>query len=115
MAVVKSLKNRGILLKETINKVIGQERVLLNFLGLLLRTGLPLMKNVFTLLAKSALLPLELTAASAIDAAIQKKTFGSGMTVFIVSNGEIEGNIKILKSLEESGLLIKCFSETIKD
>ena len=40
---------------------------------------LPLMKNVLTPLTKSVLVPLELTAAaSATDAAIQKKIFGSG-------------------------------------
>ena len=37
------------------------------------------MKNVLTPLTKSVLVPLELTAAaSATDAAIQKKNFGSG-------------------------------------
>ena len=42
-------------------------------LGPLLKTGLPLTKNVFKLLAKSVLIPLRLTAAaSAADAAIQK-------------------------------------------
>ena len=39
--------------------------------------------------------------------------FGSGFTTFIVSNEEI--NIKIVKSLEESGLLIKGVSDTIKN
>ena len=38
------------------------------------------MKNVLKTLAKSVLIPLGLTAAaSATDAAIQKKVFGSGM------------------------------------
>ena len=40
----------------------------------LMKVGLPLMKNVLTLLAISVLIPLGLTTtASAIDAAIQKK------------------------------------------
>ena len=48
-------------------------------LGLLLNTGLSLMKNVLKPLAKSVLIPLGLTvSASATDAAIHKKTFGSG-------------------------------------
>ena len=39
------------------------------------------MKNVLKTLAKSVLIPLGLTAAaSATDAANQKKLFGSGMT-----------------------------------
>ena len=43
-------------------------------LGPLLRTGLPLIKNVIKALAKSVLIPLELTAeASAADARIHKK------------------------------------------
>ena len=40
--------------------------------------------------------------------------FGSGFTTFIVSNEEIN-IIKIVKSLEESGLLIKGVSDTIKN
>ena len=48
-------------------------------LGPLLKTGLPLMKNVLKPLAKSVLLPLGLTAAaSATNAAIQKQIFWIG-------------------------------------
>ena len=73
--------------------------------------------------AKSALILLGLTAAaSAKGAAIHKKMFGSGtrpsdltkQTILIISNKEIYDIIKIVKSLEESGLLIKGVSETIK-
>ena len=43
-------------------------------LGPLLKTGLPLLKNVIKPLAKSVLIPLGLTAAvSAADARIHKK------------------------------------------
>ena len=43
-------------------------------LGPLLKTGLPLIKNVITALAKSVLIPLGLTAAvSAADAGIHQK------------------------------------------
>ena len=49
-------------------------------LGPSLKTGLPLIKNVIKPLAKSALIPLELTAAaSAADAAIHKKSWGLGI------------------------------------
>ena len=49
-------------------------------LGPLLKNRLPLMKNVFKPIAKSVLVPLELTPiASAKDPAIHKKMFGSGM------------------------------------
>ena len=44
----------------------------------LLKTGLPLIQNVLKPLAKSVLIPLGLTAAaSATDAAIHRKMFGS--------------------------------------
>ena len=47
-------------------------------LGPLLKTGLSLIKSVIKLLAKSALLPLGLTAAaSAADAGIHKKNLRS--------------------------------------
>ena len=50
-------------------------------------TSQRLMKNVLTLLAKCVLVPVGLTgAASATDAAIQKKFFGSGTTTLITSN-----------------------------
>ena len=49
--------------------------------------GLPLMKSVLTPLDKSVLLPLEFSAGtSAADATIQKKIYGSGTTVLIISN-----------------------------
>ena len=82
-------------------------------LGPLQKTGLPLMKNLLKPLAKSVSIPWGLTA-SATDAAIQKKIFGSGMTTLLISNKQVNVIMKIVKSLEESGLLIKGFSETIK-
>ena len=86
-------------------------------LGPLLKTGLPLMKNVTKPLAKSVLIPLGLTAAAlAADAGIHKKILGSGnTTTLIISNDEMEGIIEIVKSLEDSGLLLKVASETIQN
>ena len=46
-------------------------------------------------------------AASATDAAINRKMFGSDTTALIICNGEMNDFMKIMKSLEESGLLIK--------
>ena len=64
------------------------------------------MKNVLKSSAKSVLIKLRLPAgASATDAAIQKKTFGSGTTALIILNKEMEDIMK--KFLEESGYLIK--------
>ena len=77
-------------------------------LGPLLKTVLPLMNNVLKQLAKSILMPLGLTAAaSARDAAIQNKLFGSCLTTLIISNEETNDIINIVKSLEDAGLMIK--------
>ena len=100
-------------------------------LGLLLKNSLPLMKNVLKPLAKTVLIPLALTAAAASAAVsgIHKKILGSGMhpdilasrpldlpkrTTLIISNKEMD-IMKIVKSLEDSGLLIKGVSKTIKN
>ena len=73
-------------------------------LGPLVKTGLPLMKNVLKPLAKRVLIPLGLTAApSKTDTAVHKKMFGSGVTTLIISNEEMNDIMKIVKSLEESG------------
>ena len=66
------------------------------------------MKNLITPLAKSVLIPLGLAAAaSAADAGIHKKILGSGNnTTLIISNKEMDDLIKIVKSLEVSGLLL---------
>ena len=84
-------------------------------LGPLLKTGLSLIKNVIKPLAKSVLIPLGLTAAaSAADAGIHKKILGSGNNItLIISNDEINDIIKIVKSLEDSGLLLKGVTETV--
>ena len=65
-------------------------------------------------LAKSGLIPLGLTAAaSAADAGINKKILGSGNKItLIISNDEIN-IIKIVKSLEDSGLLLKGVTQTV--
>ena len=62
------------------------------------------------------MLPLGLSAGmSAADAITQKKkSHGSGTLALIISNEETEDIMKIVKSLEESGLLIKRISGTIK-
>ena len=54
-------------------------------------------------------------AASATDAPIHKKMFGSRKTALIISNEEMNEIMKIVKSLEESGLSIKIVRKTIKN
>ena len=41
--------------------------------------------------------------------------FGSGMAALIIPNDEINNIMKIFKTLEEYGLLIKGFNETIQN
>ena len=44
-----------------------------------------------------------------------KKILGSETTTLIISNGEMVDIMKIVKSLEDSGLLLKGVSETIQN
>ena len=116
--VLKAFENgstANIKLSKTPFKKIEQ---LEGFLGRLLepfvKPVLPLIGNVLKSLAKSVLTLLELTAG-ATGVAIHNKMFGSGMTVLIISNEEMNHIMKIVKSLEETGLLKKGVSETIKN
>ena len=77
-------------------------------LGPILKTGLPLMKNVLNTLANFFFDSIRITAAaSAADAAIHKKIFESTIKILITSNEEMNDIMKIVKSLEESGLFIQ--------
>ena len=76
------------------------------------------MKSVITPLAKSVLIPLGLKAAatSAADAGIHKKILGSGNNAtLIMSNKDMYDLIKIVKSLEDSGLLLKGITESVQN
>ena len=67
-------------------------------------------------LAKNVLAPLGITAAaSAIDAGIQMKIHGSGTTTLIISNEEMNNIMKSLQALEDSNILLKGVTETIKN
>ena len=105
--------------KTQLSKMIQSGGFLSRLLGPLLKTGLPLMKSVIKPLAKSVLIPLGLTAAAAAaDAGIHKKILGSGHNnnaTLIVSNDEMDDILKIVKSLEDSGVLLKGVSETIQN
>ena len=99
-----------------ISKIIQSGRFLGKRLGPLLKTGLPLIKNVIKPLANSVLIPLGLTAAaSAADAGTQKKILGSGTTTLVISNEEINDMMKIVQPLEDSNILLKGVCETIKN
>ena len=91
------------------------------FLGKLLsKLAGPLMKVALPL-AKNILAPLGLTAAmSSIDGSIQKKIHGSGATKgagvkLIIEQEDMNDIIKIIKALENSGILLKGVSKAIKN
>ena len=103
--------------KTQLSKMIQSGGFLDKLLCQLLKTRLPLMKSVIKPLAKIVLIPLVLKAAAAADAAIHKKILGSGHnnnTTLIISNNEIDDVLKIIKSLEDSGVLLKGVSETFQ-
>ena len=85
------------------------------FLGKLLsKLSGPLMKVALPL-AKNVLAPLGLTAAmSAIDGSIQKKIHGSGVKL-IIEQEDMNDIMKIIKALENSVILLKGVSKTIKN
>ena len=102
--------------KAQISEIIKSGRFLGRLLGPLLKTGLPLIKNVIKPLAKSVLIPLRLNAtASAADAGIHKKILGSGNTTLIISNGKMIDIMKIIQALEDSNILLKGITKTIKN
>ena len=97
--------------KTQLSKMIQSGGFLGNLLG---KLASPLMKVAMPL-AKNVLAPLGLSAAmSAIDGSIKKKMLGSGTTSLIISNDEMDDILKIVKSLEDSYVLLKGVSETIQ-
>ena len=78
----------------------------------MLKSGLPLLKPVVKPLGMLGLT----AAASATDAAINKKILGSGNhTTLIISNDDMQDLLKLLKSLEDSGILSNGNTETVKN
>ena len=103
--------------KAQLSKMIQSGGFRGRLLGPLMKAGLPLIKNVIKPLAKIVLISLGVTtAASAADAGIHKKILGSGNnTTLIISNNDMKDFIKIVKSLEDSGLLLKRVTETVEN
>ena len=102
-AQIKKIIQSGGLLGKILSKLAGP----------LMKVGLPLAKNV--------LAPLGLTAAmSATDGSIQKKIHGSRATKgagvkLIIEKEDMNDIMKIIKALENSGILLKGISKTIKN
>ena len=65
-----------------------------------MKVAVPLVKHILDSLGIT-------TAASAIDAGIQKKIHGSGTTTLIISNKEMNDIMKIIQALEDSKIFAK--------
>ena len=119
MKVIKLLEDTWMLSKRTIRKITSQKWGFLNFLRPFMTAGLPLMKSVITPFAKSILFPNRIISSNVSNRCSnskkKKKNYGSGITTLIISNEEMEDIMKTVKLLEESGLLVKGISETIKN
>ena len=100
---IEKIIQSGGFLGELLSKLVGP----------LMKVAMPLAKNVLT--------PLGLTAAiSAIDGSIQKKIHGSGATKgagikLIIEQEDMNDIMKIIKALENSGILLKGVRKTIEN
>ena len=72
-----------------------------------MKVALTLPKNVLSPLGLAASMP-------AIDGSIQKKIHGSGVKL-IIEQEDMKEIMKIIKALENSGILLKGVSKTIKN
>ena len=73
-----------------------------------MKVAVPLGKNTLSLFLVTA-------AALAIDVEILKKTYGSGPTTVIISNKEMNDLIENVQALEDSNILLKRITKTIKN
>ena len=97
--------------KAQISKLIQPGGFLGKIIGPLSKTRLPLLKSVIKPLGL-----LGLTAASlGIDAGVQKKIYGSGKTTLIISNKEMNDIMEIVQAFEDSNILLKGVTKTIKN
>ena len=121
--------------KTRLSNMIQSGVFLGRLLGPLLKAGLPLIKNVIKPIATSVLIPD--VPASAADTGIHKKILGSGCchssslvlcpplpnplssarktTTIIISNEKMKDVTEIVKSLEDSGLLLNKVSKRIQN
>ena len=74
--------------------------------GPLTKVAMPLAKNVLALLGLTA-------AMSAIDGSIQKKMRGEGDKL-VIEQEDMNGIMKIIEALENSGILLKGVTKKLK-
>ena len=77
------------------------ESLLSKLAGPLMKLAVPLAKPILGI--------------SAIYAGIQKKIYGSGVTTLITSKDEMNDAMKIVQALDDSNILLKRVTETIKN
>ena len=106
-AIENNMSTDKKLSKAQISKIIQSVGFLVSLLN---KKAGPLMK-VAVPLAKDILVP----ATSGIDGAIQKKIHDSGTTTLIISNEEMKDIMKIVQALEDSNILLKGVTKTIKN
>ena len=98
--------------KAQISKIIQSGGVLGSLLskiaGPLMKVAVPVAKNILASLGITA-------AASPIEGAIEKKIHGSGTSTLIISNKEMNDIMKIVQALEDSNILLKGVTKTIKN
>ena len=98
--------------KVQMNKILKEGgnlgRLLMSFLPKLIKPAFSIGKNILASLGLSA-------AMSTTDASIQKKMYGSGNTISIISNDDLDDLIKIVTALEEHDILLKGTSKIIKN
>ena len=98
--------------KAQINKLIEEGGAL----GSILARFLPKLIKPAISLGKTILAPLRLSAAmSPTDAAIQKKMYGSGTKTVKYPNKDLDDMTKIVKALEDSDVLMKGVTKTLKN
>ena len=97
--------------KAQISKIIQSDRFSGKILGPLLKTGLPLLKSV---IKPHGLLSLT-AVSSTIDAGVQKNIYGSGTTTLIIWYEGMNDIMKIVQALEDSDILLKGATKTIKN
>ena len=98
--------------KIQINKLIKEG----DALGLILARFLPKLIKPAISLGKNILAPLGLNAAmSSTDAAIQKKMYASGTKTVKFSNKDLDDITKTVKALEDSDVLMKGVTKTLKN
>ena len=120
--LISAIKNESDVVIRLSSNLIGDSNDKTNFPHELLLTGRQVsstrkaFSNNSSVDIKNVLIPLGLTAsASAADAGIHKNILGSGNTTLIVSNKDMDDLIKIVKFLQDSGLLLKGVTESVQN